>query len=213
MSAMHHPSDELLLSYAAGATDEAISLVLATHLALCPRCRKTLEKAEAAGGMLLENGEAAPMAEKALRSVMARLDEPVVNSATVSRVSTDVPEPLYSYIGGDLNAVRWTKIAGGISFKPLFRRNNHRVQLIRSRAGSGVALHTHGGEELTLCLAGGYSDNTGTYARGDLQMTTPDNLHRPVADLGEDCIVLAVSEGSLRFSNPLMGAIGKWFGF
>ena len=39
MSAQYHLSDELLLSYSAGTLDEASSLLVATHLALCPHCR------------------------------------------------------------------------------------------------------------------------------------------------------------------------------
>jgi len=214
MSIIHHPSDEFLLSYAAGACDEAEALMFATHLSLCPACRRTVAKAEAAGGALLEGAEAAPLSQNALQSVMSRLDEPQAPSQTKQFPTSTVPQPLRSYLGVELDQVRWTNIAGGISFKPLFRRNGKRVQLIRSRAGSGVGVHTHSGEEFTLCLAGGYTDNTGSYARGDFQYATPDNLHQPIADAGEeDCIVLAVSAGSLRFSNPLIGIIGKWFGF
>src|ERR1700761_2957287 len=213
MTVMHHPSDEFLLSYAAGATDEGTSLVLATHLALCPKCRGVLAAAEAAGGALLDKEAPVALESDALSSVLSRLDDAPAAKSAHKPAPFVAPEPLRSYLGGDLDSVRWTKIAGGISFKPLFRRGDTRVQLIRSRAGHGVGVHTHHGEEFTLCLTGGYSDNTGQYARGDLQFTTPDILHRPLADEGEDCVVLAVSEGSLRFSNFAVGLIGKWFGF
>ena len=35
----HHPGEELLLAYAAGASDEALSLIVATHMAYCATCR------------------------------------------------------------------------------------------------------------------------------------------------------------------------------
>lgn len=213
MTIAHHPADELLLSYAAGATGEATSLIVATHLTFCPSCRRTVAKGEAAGGALLEDGENTPLSCDALQMVMSRLDEPAPKPIRVPLAPSNVPVPLRAYIGDDLDAVHWTKIAGGISFKPLFRRGENRVQLIRSKPGSGVGLHTHRGEEFTLCLAGGYTDVTGEYARGDWQSTTPDILHRPLADTDEDCIVLAVSEGPLRFSNLIVGLIGRWFGF
>jgi putative transcriptional regulator len=215
MTIVHHPSDDLLLRYATGASDEADGLLIATHLALCPICRRMVAQAEATGGTLLEDADAIPMSGGALHSVMARLDGPYAAAKAPALPSAvSAPEPLRSYIGGDLDFIGWTNIAAGISFKPLFRSNGKRVQLIRSRAGNGVGLHSHNGEEFTLCLAGGYTDNTGSYARGDFQFATPENLHRPIADAGkEDCIVLAMSAGSLRFSNPLVGLIGKWFGF
>ena len=46
----HHISDALLLEYAAGTLEEGWSLAVATHLALCPDCRKRLALMEAAGG-------------------------------------------------------------------------------------------------------------------------------------------------------------------
>ena len=213
MSVVHHPADELLLSYAAGAIDEATSLVLATHLALCPQCRGTVARAETIGGVMLEDGTSAPLREGALQSVLSRLDTASVAKASAPRGSFAAPEPLRSYLGGDLDRVKWTNLAGGIYFKPLFRRGKARAYLIRSEPGRGVGWHTHHGEELTLCLSGGYTDETGSYARGDLQSATPEILHRPVADEGEDCIVLAMSNARLKFSSPLVALIGRWFGF
>ena len=213
MTILHHPADELLLSYAAGATDEAVSLIVATHLTFCPSCRRMVAKGEVAGGALLEGSESVPLSDNALQAVMSRLDEPALKSRPASTSPSKVPAPLRAYVGDDLEAIRWTKIAGGISFKPLFRRGNSRVQLIRSSPGSGVGLHTHRGEEFTLCLSGGYTDVTGEYAAGDWQSTTPDILHRPVADEGEDCIVLAVSDAPLLFRNWGIALIAKWFGF
>lgn len=216
MTIHHHPADDHLLSYAAGATDEATSLVFATHLALCPLCRDTVSKAEAVGGAFLEAREPAALHPNALQTALSRLDDTAPASkmqASGSARAMRVPEPLRSRIGGGFDDIRWTKIAPGISFNPLFKSGEVRVQLIRTKAGHGVGLHTHKGEEFTLILTGGYTDVTGHYTAGDLHSTTPDILHRPLADEGEDCIVLAVSDAPLKFHNPIVGLIGKLFGF
>jgi putative transcriptional regulator len=216
MTIVHHPADELLLSYAAGATDEAVSLVVATHLALCPVCRRTVAKAESIGGVLLESGTSVPLDGDALDSVLSRLDGATPLPKTLKSASGNaphVPEPLRSYIGGGLDAVRWTKIDSGIAFMPLLKIGSTRVQLIRSRPGEGVGTHTHRGEEHTLILTGGYTDVTGHYTVGDLHSTTPEILHCPTADAGEDCIVLAVSDAPLKFRSFLVGLIGRWHGF
>lgn len=214
MNITHHPSDDLLLSYAAGATNEATALVFGTHLALCPICRDTVAKAEMLGGAMLEAAGPAILKPNSLESVLARLDEtaPPPRSA-VPVPARKVPEPLRSYIGDGLDKIQWTGIGPGISFKPLFKSGDARVQLIRSRPGRGVGLHTHRGEEFALILTGGYTDVTGHYTAGDLHSATPDILHCPVADAGEDCIVLAVSDAPLKFQNPVVALIGKWFGF
>jgi putative transcriptional regulator len=210
----HHPSDELLLAHASGASDEAVSLIVATHLALCPPCRKKVAAAESAGGALLANAEPVAMSHSALDSVLGRLDK-VVLETPKPRVKGNfvAPEPLRSYLGGDLDAVKWRSIVPGISYRPLFRRGTSDARLIRSRAGHGVGFHSHHGEEFTLCLTGGYTDATGTFARGDLQSADPTLLHRPMADEGEDCVVLAVSDAPLKFQNGAIGLLAKFFGF
>lgn len=214
MTIAHHPPDDLLLGYASGAADEATALVLATHLALCPACRRTVAQAEAIGGMLLEDAGETPVASGAMRSVLSRLDEPATPERAARSSSSIVPQPLLSYIGADFEAVAWKKISRGVFYAPLFRRGSAQAYLLRSAPGRGVgSRHTHYGEELTLCLTGGYSDETGRYARGDLQCATPDLLHETVADAGEDCITLAMRDARLKFSNPIVGLIGRWFGF
>jgi putative transcriptional regulator len=216
MSATHHPSEELLLAHACGAADEALSLIVATHLALCPQCRAKVAKMESLGGAILSDIEPAAISDNALRAVMARLNA-APGEIPAPRASAGgpfvAPEPLRSYLGGDLDRVRWRTVGPGISYKPLFRRGPSRAQLIRSRPGRGVGAHSHGGEEFTLVLAGGFTDTTGHYRRGDLQTTDETVLHRPLADDGEDCIVLAVNDAPLKFRSAAVGLLGKIFGF
>ena len=216
MTIVHHPADDLLLSYASGAADEAVSLVVATHLALCPVCRRAVAEMEAIGGAMLETGASVPLDGDALNSVLARLDDATELPKTLRTVASGtprLPEPLRSYVGGDFDAIRWSKIDSGIAVKRLMKIGDTRVHLIRSKPGHSAGTHTHSGEEHTLILAGGYTDVTGRYATGDLHSTTPDILHCPIADEGEDCIVLAVSDGPLKFRSFAVGLIGKWFGF
>jgi putative transcriptional regulator len=210
----HHPDYDLLVAHASGASDEATSLIVATHLALCPECRRRVASVEKTGGALLADVAPAAMSRNALASVMARLGTATPEQPK-ARVSGNfvAPEPLRSYLGGDLDVVKWTAIVPGISYKPLFRRGRMDARLIRSRAGHGVGVHTHQGEELTLCLTGGYTDVTGAYARGDLQIADPTLEHRPTADAGEDCVVLAVAGAPLRFRSTAIGLLAKFFGF
>jgi len=213
MTVTHHPPEELLLDYAAGTTDEATSLALATHLTLCPNCRKDVALAESLGGALLEGEEDASLSGDALSKVLARLDDAVPTTALASAKSSSVPAPLRVYIGDEFAAVRWTNAGGGTFFKQVFRQKRANVRLIRSTPGEGVGFHTHRADEYTVCLSGGYSDQTGRYARGDWQTATPDLLHRPVADAGEDCISLTVNYAPLRFRHWGIALIAKWFGF
>jgi putative transcriptional regulator len=210
----HHPDYDVLVAHAAGTSDEATSLIVATHLALCPECRRKVISVEKAGGALLADVAPAEMSRNAWNSVLARLDERALEKPKPRAAGNFIaPEPLRSYLGGDIDSIKWTAIVPGVSYKPLFRRGDMDARLIRSRPGHGVGVHTHRGEELTLCLAGGYTDVTGAFARGDLQTADPALEHRPMADAGEDCIVLAVSDAPLKFRNAAIGLLAKFFGF
>ena len=210
MNIAHHPSPEMLLSYAAGATREASALLVATHLALCPECRKTVAAAESAGGAML-GAESAAMSDGAFDALLGRLDE--TQPETKKNVPGDIPEPLRSYVGANFCDLRWQMVAPGIWQIPFLKQGKTRARLLKVAPDTGVGHHSHHGEELTLVLAGGFSDETGSYGPGDVQTTTPDITHLPVSDSGEPCINLAVTDAPLRFLRKRDALIGWLFGF
>ena len=53
----HHIPSDILMSYSAGTTSPAVSLVVATHLTLCRKCREEYAKYEELGGYYMQNVE------------------------------------------------------------------------------------------------------------------------------------------------------------
>lgn len=210
MTPQHHPGDDLLIAYAAGSQDEPVALVVATHLAFCPRCRKEVERLEALGGVLLEEQEAEPLAEKSLEQALARLDEAAPDEPTPSRrpgprsaeVDPVIPCPLRDYLGDGLDQLDWTAFRGLEKVELLPEFHGFRTRLMRIRSGSAMPTHTHDGSELTLVLAGGFSDESGHFVRGDVAESDPSINHQPVADPGEDCLCLAVTDAPIRLTGP-----------
>jgi len=49
-------------------------------------------------------------------------------------------------------------------------------------------------------LKGAFSDETARFAAGDVEVAGEDLHHKPVAEIGHDCICLAVTDAPLRFS-------------
>ncbi|MFM2045340.1 MAG: transcriptional activator ChrR [Pseudomonadota bacterium] len=226
MTPHHHPSDELLVAYAAGNLGEAPSLVIATHLALCPDCRAEVRRLEAVGGALLDDLPVAPLDDDLLSAIFARLDEgdgdrggdghQAGDTATLTRPAPapavrngrrpSLPEPLRGYIGGDLDAIRWTRLMRGVEEAEVPVGNQGaKGRLLRIKGGLAMPRHTHAGMELTLVLTGGFTDETGHYGRGDFAATDGTVDHKPVADAGEDCICLAITDAPLR----LTGTFGR----
>jgi len=215
MTVRHHPDDALLLAYAAGGVDAAMSLVLATHLAFCTRCRRVVAEQEQIGGVLLEDIPPVAMDGGALTRVMARLDEPAVPAVPEGHQPSNdnTPAPLRAILGHDLSQVRWRRMGPNLGYTTLYRQGPVRVRLLRGAPRTDVGSHSHHGMEYTLVLRGGYTDATGSYGPGDFQMASAELRHNPVADPEEDCINLSVTTGPLNFDNALQKVVARLFGF
>jgi putative transcriptional regulator len=210
----HHASEEMLLAYATGAADEATSLILATHLSYCATCRRHSREMEAMGGCLLQELAPVPMSRGALDAALRKLDGARPFERAARPVSKDgTPAVLRPYIGCDLRDVRWRQVGPNLSYAPLLRRGRVTARLLRGVPGAETGAHRHAGLEYTLVLKGGFSDETGSYSPGDLQVMEGDMRHSPVADPGEDCINLAVTTGPLKFEGLLQKIVAPLFGF
>ena len=206
MNIDHHPSEELLLDYATGALDEGWSITLGTHLALCPDCRQKVAEMEVIGAAFMETAAPTPVTKTLHAALSAFSDGDVEAGASVSEnvgsTSFIFPEPLRSYIGGDLDRVPWRRLGMGVYQCVIPTGDKQSVsRLLRIPTGKPVPSHSHGGLELTLVLCGAFSDETGYYGRGDFQEADETLEHQPHAIAGEDCICLAVTDAPLRFSS------------
>lgn len=210
----HHLTDALLMSYAAGTMEEGFSLVVATHVSLCDECRARLESFEAVGGALVEDCEEAEMSEDALEATLALIEAaPKVAYAARRAASGSVfPSPLQEYVGGDLNAVKWRAVGGGVKQAVLDTEGGSKVRLLSIPGGAAMPDHGHRGLELTMVLKGAFRDEDGTFARGDIEVANEDLNHTPVAVEGEDCICLAATDAPLRFKGLLPRMVQPFVG-
>ncbi len=216
----HHPSEEMLLRYAAGSTNEPLGLLVATHMALCPDCRRAHAAYESLGGDELERQPPADLKSNSLARVLEELDAPAAAAFDVSghlavarsrHVDIRLPQPLRDYIARPLEGLDWRK-RGGIAEASLFGDDpDLRVRLMRIKPETAVPRHGHGGMEYTLVLTGGFSDASGHYTRGDVAIADPTTQHQPVADPIEDCICLTVTEGGVRFTSPITRLLSPIF--
>lgn len=210
----HHIPAELLLDYAGGTLAEAASLALACHLTLCPQCRRDLAALERTAGELLDG--IAPQPAAGFAAVADRLGEqapaPVAKPAQPKTTVMLLPQPLRNYLPGDLDSVPWRWSGAGIQAHalPVSKARGGMASLLKIAPGAGLPLHTHHGNELTLVLSGGFTDENGAFRRGDIEVADPDVEHRPVAMLDQPCICLAVTDAPLNFSGPLGWFFNQW---
>lgn len=200
MTIRHHLSDQLLMGYAAGQLPEAFNLVVATHVSLCDECRARAESFDTVGGALLEELEEIPMGDAALADMLARLEKlPQETRSAPLRAAGIFPAPLADYIGGDLSAVRWRRVGGGVKQAILPTGKDATARLLLIPAGTAVPDHGHRGMELTLVLQGAFADENDRFNRGDVEIAGEELEHTPVALAGQDCICLAATDAPLRF--------------
>jgi len=199
----HHLTEEIILDYAAGAAAAPTELAVATHLVFCPACRARLGQAEALGGALLAELEAEPLAADALTKVLARLDVPA-SPPPVPPGPVGLPAPLRYLVDKPLAQLKWRPFMPGMwQYRLPMPSARGKARLLWIKPGSAMPQHTHDGGELTVVLHGSYTDELGAFRPGDIAITDETIDHRPVADPGEDCICLAVTEGPLRLTGPI----------
>ena len=206
MTVKHHIGDDLILAYATGELDEATSLLIATHMALCPQCREALELAESIGGALIEAEAETEVAEDTLAAVFSRIESrpepaaPLPSPTGAERGSCVLPQPLRDYAGGDVDTLRWRSLGGGVRHLLIDTgASRAKARLLYIPAGAKVPDHGHRGLELTLVLKGSFYDEGAWFRRGDVEEADATIEHQPVAGPEEPCICLAVTDAPLRF--------------
>lgn len=210
----HHISDELLLDYATGNLAEGWSIAVATHLALCPSCRDRLSFMEHTGGQLLEatevTAEETPTADswsamKAKLKTQAGSKTSTAKPVAAPKDLPLLPEPLRSYLGSDVDGLKWKALGRGAYHIPIKTGDSEsQVRLLKIPAGKPVPEHSHGGRELTLVLKGAFTDGATVFKRGDIEEADETLTHQPVATPDEDCICLAVTDAPLKFKSLLV---------
>ena len=207
--ARHHPQPDLLFEYTTGSLSEPFSLLVATHLALCPECRDKSMHYDAVGGALLESIESAELGKSVRNNVFSQLgknitpSEKIVQDDTNCQADLRIPQPLRSYLNKGLDELNWKSRGPVDEFRFLSDNSDATSRLLRIKSGKAMPRHTHDGMELTLVLSGGFTDQGHYFGRGDIQTTNSAVDHAPKADNDEDCYCLAIHEKRLRLSGPL----------
>ena len=220
----NHPlGDELYAAYASGALSGPMRLLIEAQAAVDADVERQRRHAEAVAGLMLDAIEPAPVKTGSLDEVFAVIDaeeagvgeaaafKPGTGDQASRRAARAAGQNLQELL--DLpDAVRdqaleagaaWQFAGPGVRSMELMREGSAKAELIRLEPGHGVPHHGHDGREFTLVLTGSFHDGRSRYARGELCAADPATEHKPVAEAGEVCIALAVTDGPLAFTGPL----------
>jgi putative transcriptional regulator len=207
-----HPSDEVLMRFAAGKLGAGLRLVGAIHCEACSHCRDRVKLFEAVGGALLENLPPGPVSPSQLEKIFARIEaEPAPRAARRAHRQALVPPngfalpaALAPHEIGSWRCIdprlRWARVR-------LADAPQERVVLLKIAAGHSAPAHGHRGLELTQVLYGQFSDGRGVYGPGDLNEADEDIFdHEPRVTAEGECLCIAAVESPLRI-NSLLGRL------
>lgn len=218
-----HPDQNILIEYASGALDTAVAIGVKTHISFCPKCRNEVNRLRQLGGAYLEEQKAPESSDihdekanfaslmekiKLHESAVGRHIEPVQESAQhsgdyhVEHLPKIVQKLIHSQVGVD-----WKSVSPSLKQARLKTgQSKYEVCLHKIRKGGAVAKHDHKGLEVTVVLEGAFSDEKGTYRKGDFVLREPGELHRPTATRDQDCLCLSMVSAPVKLSG-LLGTV------
>ena len=233
MNIKHHPTDQTLMDYASGTMSQAMELLVATHMTVCPHCRDKVAEFETMGGAVLENVTRMEMADHSLDHVMAMLEREtanenpavqelpmtrriVVGESITGSAMPSIPTPLVKFLPDNvlsLEDVPWKTLAPGVKhFQLKSVESKGTVRLMKIAPGVSIPDHGHHGHEMTLLLKGSYIDDIGRFRAGDVADLDDDVDHQPIADTAEECICLIATDAPMKFSGFLPKLLQPFFG-
>lgn len=189
MTVRHHPSDEVLASYASGTLEPGFGLVVGAHESACSQCRAKVRGFEAVSGAAMRDLPEASLGADALQRVMARLGEAAV-PAPIDR------RPLLERL--PLRPRRWVAPGVWVAAVDTPHARDNRVYVLSVKPGMSTARHRHSGAEFCTVLKGAYRDELGLFQAGDFAAAEHDLEHLPVVQPGEECVCLFATEGRLK---------------
>lgn len=229
----HHPDANMLVEYASGSLPWGLSIAVAAHLQLCPKCKQQYNDLCALGGSYLNQSTKEAVDSDAFSRLLGNidaetnnkttLDNPPVRESTVKSAklkSASINQAVLNAKRVGVNAehlpkvvkkllpprLRWQKLSNALkSARLVTGQNIHEVAFHKISKGGKVVEHDHRGLEVTLVLEGSFSDEDGIYSPGDFIVKEPGQAHRPTASQNQDCLCLSVCEAPVKVT----GLLGK----
>ena len=225
----HVAATSLATDYAAGRLSAPLCLLVETQAAMRGDIAAAIAEGEALGGALLESSAPEAMADNAEAIALAAIEALETGTGEAAGLMTAATDPVKAASSGSKwleeilalpdplrervleSGLDWRFAAPGVRRIALMKENGAEAELLRIEPGHGAPRHTHAGREFTLVLTGAFHDGINRYGAGDLAAVDGETTHRPIAEPGEVCYALAVTDGALEFKG-LLGTVQKWLG-
>jgi putative transcriptional regulator len=203
----HHPDANMLVEYTSGSLSWALSISVAAHLQLCPKCRNQYQMLCSLGGACLNEVISESVDETSFSRLMDRISKTGNEIPSANKQRSLDQSSLPAIIKKLMRQkIKWKKVSGALKTARLTTgQNQYEVAFHKIGRGGRVIEHDHRGLEVTLVLEGSFSDENGVYRCGDFIVREPGQVHRPTATQDQDCLCLSVCEAPVSVT----GFIGR----
>lgn len=218
----YHPDQHLLSLHAKGELPLSMSIAISAHAELCQHCRQQLDQMTIAlseqefeqqqtVAEQFDDAGLSGLLDQFMSSTLDNLDtEPtpqpqvVDNTVTIKGQQYALPRVFRKQINAS-----WQGIGKVSRLRLDTGEPQARASLLHIAANGEIPEHTHKGAELTLLLAGEFSDCYNTYKPGDFMLLDQAHQHSPKTT--EGCLCYTIVDAPLYFTkgfSKLLNPIG-----
>ncbi|MDN2481868.1 ChrR family anti-sigma-E factor [Vibrio agarivorans] len=210
-----HPSQEQLIQYCEGTLSDVDGFTIALHLEQCSECKAKARELEAQCANLLFGAEVDSGSHTNDSTVMNEMLDAITALESSTQIQQDVYQVKHAIIrtpnGKEFVLPKalsrhverigdWKNYGGKVYSASVDLDTQARVNLLYINEDAQVPQHTHKGEETTVILHGGFSDEDGHYHAGDYLTRDASHKHAPFTQAGEDCLCLTVLTEPMIFT-------------
>ncbi|UJF20653.1 ChrR family anti-sigma-E factor [Shewanella sp. OMA3-2] len=219
----YHPNQQLLLLHIKGELPLSMSLAISAHAELCDICHKSLslltkqQTIAVFSDKNITTGSTADidmalLLEKMIDCTLDELDSTPSAPVDMGTIEVSVKGQSYtlpSAFRHQINAP-WQGIGKISRLRLNTGEEKARASLLHIAANGEIPQHTHKGSELTLLLAGEFSDKFNSYKPGDFMLLDENHEHSPQTTTG--CLCYTIVDAPLYFTkgfSKLLNPIGE----
>ena len=209
----HHPNQSLLMAFSQGQLPASLSIAVSVHCDHCASCLQQVISMQELAAQQLDSNDNNLQAWQDDDMIAAITDDeyeihPKQSSASTLSIKGydyQLPRALQS-----VPLSNWLKLGKLSRARIDLNEGEVHTNLLHIDQGGAIPMHTHKGFELTLLLAGSFSDEQGEYVPGDFIWLNNTNTHSPSTASG--CLCLTVANDAMHFVQGLsiaLNPIGK----
>jgi len=204
----HHPDTATLIEFSAGVLPPAVAICVSAHLHYCDDCKKKVAQLTDLGAVLFDKITPINL-EQDFSTLMQHIDSLPettiqINTETIasSTSRSSLPAALNKITNSNLDSLDWRKINKNFRYSELNIGDPLReTSLFNIKSGGNIPRHRHMGDEITVVLKGGFSDQDDHYEVGDFIVRTRGEIHTPVATQDKDCLCLSTLDEPIQITN------------